>query len=127
KAIALAVSESGFARDPSGMAFPAAHAMFREFDLPFTAREQIDKVVNFECESHFPGDIDDLVVQHIVLRQTRDKSHLLAVAVRKDDLLDRLDILDEAGLDPMFVELDDFALYQALVGTGVHAEGRERA
>ena len=127
KAIALAVSESGFARDPSGMAFPAAHAMFREFDLPFTAREQIDKVVKFECESHFPGDIDDLVVQHIVLRQTRDKSHLLAVAVRKDDLLDRLDILDEAGLDPMFVELDDFALFHALVGTGVAAECGERA
>src|SRR5262245_60723790 len=57
KAIAKAVSESGFVRDPSAMAFPAAHAMFREFDLPFTTREQIEKVVKFECESHFPGDI----------------------------------------------------------------------
>ncbi len=127
RAIAEAVSASGFVRDPSGMAFPSAHAMFREFDLPFTARDQIEKVVKFECESHFPGDMEDLVVQHVVLRQTRDKSHLLAVAVRKDDLLDRLDILDESGLDPMFVELDDFALYHALVGTGVAGECGERA
>src|SRR5262245_5840852 len=57
-AIAEAVAESDFVRDPSAMAFPAAHAMFREFDLPFTTREQIEKVVKFECESHFPGDID---------------------------------------------------------------------
>jgi Tfp pilus assembly PilM family ATPase len=127
RAIAAAVSESDFVRDPSAMAFPAAHAMSREFDLPFTTREQIEKVVKFECESHFPGDIDDLVVQHFVLRQSRDKSHILAVGIRKDDLLDRLDILDEAGLDPMFVELDDFALWHALVGTGVAEECGERA
>ena len=127
KAIARAVSESGFATDPSGMSFPSAHAMFREFDLPFTAREQIDKVVKFESETQFPGDIEDVVVQHVVLRQSRDKSHLLAVAVRKDDLLDRLDILEESGLDPMFVELDDFALWHALVGTGVADECGERA
>ncbi|MBM3984257.1 MAG: hypothetical protein FJ296_00975 [Planctomycetes bacterium] len=127
KAIAAAMSEEGFASDPSGMAFPAAHAMSREFDLPFTAREQIDKVAHFECESHFPGDIDESVVQHVVLRQTRDKSHLLAVAVRKDELLDRLDILDESGLDPMFVELDDLAFYQALVSTGLAGSAGERA
>jgi Tfp pilus assembly PilM family ATPase len=125
--IAQAMSEEGFATDPSGMSFPAAHAMSREFDLPFTARDQIEKVVKFECESHFPGDIENLIVQHIVLRQTRDKSHLLAVAVRKDDLLDRLDILDESGLDPTFVELDDFALYHALIGTGVTRDCGERA
>lgn len=127
RAIAAAMKEADFATDPSGLAFPSAHAMYREFDLPFTAREQIEKVVKFECESHFPGDIDDVVVQHLVLRQTRDRSHLLAVAVRKDELLDRLDILDESGLDPMFAELDDFALFNALTVTGVAAESGERA
>ncbi len=127
KAIAAAMAEEGFASDPSGMAFPAAHAMFREFDLPFTAREQINKVVRFECESHFPGDIDESVVQHVVLRQSRDKSHLLALAVRKDELLDRLDILDESGLDPLLVELDDLAFYQALISTGLAEDSGERA
>ena len=127
RAIAAAMSDGDFASDPSGLAFPSAQAMSREFDLPFTARDQIEKVVKFEAESHFPGDIDEVIVQHLVLRQSRDKSHLLAVAVRKDDLLDRLDILDESGLDPMFAELDDFALYNALTATGVAAESGERA
>lgn len=127
RAIAQAMDEGGFRADPSGMAFPAAHAMFREFDLPFTAAEQIAKVVKFEAESHFPGDIEESVVQHLVLRQTRDKSRLLAMAVRKDELLDRLDILEESALDPMFVELDELAFFQALVCTGVAAECGERA
>ncbi len=122
KAIAEVMKEAGFATDPSAMAFDAGHAMFREFDLPFTNEEQIAKVVRFESESHFPGDIDEVVIQHVVLRKLRDKSHLLVAAVRKDDLLDRLDILEESGLDPQFVDIDVFAMYHALVGTGVADE-----
>jgi Tfp pilus assembly PilM family ATPase len=122
RAIAAAMKDAGFSNDPSAMAFDAAHAMFREFDLPFTNEEQIAKVVRFESESHFPGDIDDVIIQHIVLRKLRDKSHLLVVAVRKDDLLDRLDILEESGLDPQLVDIDVFAMYHALVGTGVADE-----
>jgi Tfp pilus assembly PilM family ATPase len=121
-AIDEALDEAGFPSDPSVMAFDAGHAMFREFDLPFTSDEQIAKVVRFESESHFPGDIDDYVIQHVVLRKTRDKSHLLVCGVKKDDLLDRFEILEEAGLDPMLVDIDDLALYQALLGTGVAAE-----
>jgi Tfp pilus assembly PilM family ATPase len=121
-AIDAALDDAGFPSDPSVMAFDAGHAMFREFDLPFTSDEQIAKVVRFESESHFPGDIDDYVLQHVVLRKTRDKSHLLVCGIKKDDLLDRFEILEEAGLDPMLVEIDDLALYQALIGTGVTAE-----
>ncbi|MHC5211025.1 MAG: type IV pilus biogenesis protein PilM [Planctomycetota bacterium] len=121
-AIDEALDDAGFPTDPSAMAFDAGHAMFREFDLPFTSDEQIAKVVRFESESHFPGDIDDYVIQHVVQRKTRDKSHLLVCGVKKDDLLDRLEILEEAGLDPMLVDIDDLALYQALIETGVAAE-----
>lgn len=124
-AIASAMKASGCATDPCVMSFDAGHAMFREFDLPFTNADQIAKVVRFEAESHFGGDIDDFVIQHLVLRKTRDKSHLLVVGIKKDDLLDRLDILDESSLDPMLVDVDGFALYNALVGTGV-AEEHER-
>jgi Tfp pilus assembly PilM family ATPase len=126
-AIAAAVKESGCARDPCAMAFDAGNAMFREFDLPFTNDDQIKKVMRFEAESHFGGDIDEFVIQHIVLRKSRDKSHLLVAGIKKDDLLDRLDILDESGLDPMSVEIDGFALYNALVATGIAGEHERMA
>jgi len=122
EAVARAVKEAGLTVDPSAMAFDAGNALFREFDLPFTSEEQVSKVVRFEAESHIPLDINDVVLQHLVLRTTRDRSHILAATVRKDDLLDRLDVLDEANIDPMFVEMDVFALYHALVATGVAAE-----
>jgi Tfp pilus assembly PilM family ATPase len=117
-AIAAAMKETGFVADPSGMAFDASSALFREFDLPFTNDEQVKKVVRFEAESHIPLDIDDVIMQHLVMRTTRDKSHILAAAIKKEDLLDRLDILDEANLDPMFVDMDVFSLLHALVATG---------
>lgn len=121
-AIAEAMKECGFASDPCGMAYDASSALFREFDLPFTNEEQVKKVVRFEAESHIPLDIDDVVMQHLVLRTTRDKSHILVAAAKKEDLLDRLDILDGANLDPMFVDMDVFALFHALVATGVAEE-----
>ncbi|MGQ0552377.1 MAG: pilus assembly protein PilM [Planctomycetota bacterium] len=121
-ALSDAMKECDFARDPCGMCFDGASATFREFDLPFTGNDQIEKVVHFESESHFQGDLDDFVIQHHVLRKTRDKSHILAVGVRKNELLDRLDILDESGLDPMFVDLDVYSLFNALVGTGLTRE-----
>ncbi|HZL98788.1 MAG TPA: pilus assembly protein PilM [Planctomycetota bacterium] len=121
-AIRKALREAKFTNDPCAMAFDASNAMFREFDLPFTNDDQIAKVVRFESESHVPGDIDAYVLQHLVLRKTRDKSHILVIAVKKDELLDRLDILDESGLDPMVVDIDDLALHNALVATGVAGE-----
>lgn len=122
EAIAEAADQAGVAVDPSAMSFDAGHALFREFSLPFTSDEQIEKVVRFEAESHIPLDIDDVVMQHLVLRKTRDKSHILAAAIRKDDLLDRFDVLEESAMDPMFVDMDVFALLNALHHTGVTAE-----
>jgi Tfp pilus assembly PilM family ATPase len=121
-ALAQGMKDSGISSEPSGMAYDAGHALFREFGLPFTNEEQVSKVVRFEAESHIPLDIDDVVLQHLVLRTARDKSHILVAAVTKEDLLDRFDILDEGDLDPMFVDIDVFALYQALVCTGVAEE-----
>jgi len=117
--IAEAVKDAGFRRDPTGMALDAGHALFREFDLPFTSDDQIQKVVRFEAEGYLPLPIDEVVVQHLVLRRTRDRSHLMIAAVEKEFLLDRFDVLGEADLDPMFVDLDVFALFHALVGTRV--------
>lgn len=122
EAIADAMDDARISTDPSAMAFDAGSALFREFNLPFTNDDQVNKVVRFEAESHIPLDIDDVVVQHVVLRKSRDKSHILAAAVKKEDLLDRFDILDASNLDPMFVEMDVFALYHALVGTGAAEE-----
>ena len=119
EAIAEVIDGQRFASDPSGMAHASSHSLFREFTLPFTNAEQIEKVVRFESESHIPLDIDDVVMQHLVLRKTRDKSHILAAAVKKDDLLDEFDVLEESNVDPMFVDMDVFALLHALVGSGV--------
>jgi Tfp pilus assembly PilM family ATPase len=121
-AIATAMKERGFTSDPCGMAYDASSALFREFDLPFTNDDQVNKVVRFEAESHIPLDIDDVIMQHLVLRKSRDRSRILVAAVKKEDLLDRLDILDGANLDPMFVDVDSFALLHALTATGVAAE-----
>src|SRR5690606_32559702 len=118
-----AMSEAKVSREPVAMAWASDHTIFRELDLPFTGDEQIRRVIKYETESHLLNcDIDDVVVSSYKLREERDKSHLMVMAVRKDHLLNRFEILARAGLDPLVVDLDVMSTFNAISGLGYAAE-----
>ncbi|MEW6742044.1 MAG: hypothetical protein AB1486_04725 [Planctomycetota bacterium] len=108
-----------FSREPSAVALDSRSCVFREIDLPFTGDEQIRKVIKYEVEGHLPqSDVGEMVVAYKRLGQHRDKSRLMVMAVPKRAVLDRLAATQAAGVDPLHVELDLTALYNALSGLG---------
>ena len=116
-------SKNKISREPVAMSWDSAHTIFRELNLPFTGAEQIRKVIKYEAESHLLNcDIDDVVVSHYTLREERDKSHLMVMAARKDQLLNRFDILGRAGVDPLMVDLDVMAAFNTLDALGYTKE-----
>lgn len=107
--------EHDFATDPIGMSWDASLTTFRDLDLPFTGLEQLRKVIKYEAESHLHNcDIEDVVVSFYKLSETPDKSHLMLMAARKDHLLNRIETLQEIGVDPMMIDLDGLAMFNAL-------------
>ena len=121
--VGKAFSKNKIAREPIAMSWDSDHTIFREMDLPFTSYDQISKVIKYEAESHLLNcDIDDVVVSFYKLREERDKSHLLVMAVRKDQLLNRFDVLGRAGVDPIQVDLDVMAAFNALSAIGYTEE-----
>ena len=109
----------GATRDPAGAAFDSKDCTVREMELPFSADDQIQKVLKFEAESHLHlVDIDDVVVTYQKLTADRGGSRLLVMAYEKALILERFALLEQVGVDPQFVDVHLTALFTALIRTG---------
>lgn len=121
--ITKAFAKGKIAREPLAMSWDSDLTVFREMNLPFTGHDQIQKVIKYEAESHLHNcDIDDVVVTFYKLSEERDKSHLLVMAARKDQLLNRFEVLARGGIDPIMVDLDVMASFNALSAVGYTEE-----
>lgn len=94
-------------------------AVLREVALPFKNEEQIRKTVRFELESLIHNhSIDDLLVAHYKTGETDKGTSLLAAAVPKDVVGRTLKIFEKAGVDPVAVDLDACAVFNAAQHAG---------
>jgi len=110
------------ARIPRGRivcALDSGDAILREVNLPFKNEDQIRKTVRFEMESLIHNyTIEQLVVGHYKTGETDKGSHLLAAAVPKTVIAERLKLYREAGVDPAALDLDVCAVFSAMLRAG---------
>ena len=114
---ALAASKLGKARPVASL--DSGLALLREVSLPFKGDEQVRKTVRFEMESLIHNyAIEQLVVAHVKTGETDKGTMLLAAAVPKDRLGAHLKIHQNAGADPVAVDLDVAAVFNAMHRAG---------
>jgi len=100
-------------------ALDSGDAILREVSLPFKGDEQIRKTVRFEMESLIHNyTIEQLVVAHYKTDETDKGSVLLAAAVPKTVVASRLKLYQEAGVDPVALDLDVCAVFGAMLHAG---------
>ena len=93
----------------------SSHAIIRELTLPFSNMDQLRAVVPQEIESMIHTHaLEDLVVDFYRTDETETGSQILAAAIPKTDIKERLDLLREAALDPVALDLDIGGLFNAL-------------
>ncbi len=98
----------------------AQEAVMREIVVPFTREDQISKTIKFQAENYFHStSIDDLVIEWLKFAEVEGKSKLLVAGVKKAHIERRLRFLEECGIDPVAVDLDIAALYNAYHDAGV--------
>lgn len=99
-----------------GAVMPGSKLAFRPVELPFTDRGQIEKTLPFTIEGEVPYDLEDMVLGW---RSTKleDKSRVMAVLAREDDVTDLLDELVGLDLDPRTV-VPDGELYAEYANEG---------
>lgn len=92
----------------------AKDCIMREISVPFTKDEQISKTVFFEAENYFTGfDLENTVLDHIKTGESEGSSSLIVSALNHDTIEAHLELLKTASLDPVAVDLDTCALFNA--------------
>lgn len=86
----------------------------RYVKLPKLSRKELALTLNVEAEPYIPFDIKDVNLTYYILNDVMEegqpKMDTVLVAAKKDAIKDKIDILSAAGLDPLIIDVDSFAL-----------------
>jgi type IV pilus assembly protein PilM len=80
--------------------------------LPQMSEEELNESIKFEAEQYIPFDIEDVNLDFQILgqREEEDQMDVMIVAVKKDKINEYVSVVREAGLNPVIVDVDAFAL-----------------
>ncbi len=107
------------ARGRLAASLDSGDAVVRELTLPFKGDDQIKKTYRFELESLIHNyAIEDLVCDYFKVAETDKGATILAAAVPRRVVEERLAVFAKAGLDPAALDLDVAALFNAIVHAG---------
>ncbi len=84
----------------------------KRIPLPQMTEEELSESIKFEAEQYIPFDIEDvnLDFQIIGFREEGNQMDVLVVAVKKDKINEYVSVARDAGLNPVIVDVDAFAI-----------------
>jgi type IV pilus assembly protein PilM len=100
--------------------------IIKKIKMPIMSQEELSEKIQEEAEEYIPFDIDDVTMDFQILRQpgqisgamddpeSKDKMEVLLVAVQREIIEARMEILEGAGLKPVIMDLDVFAMMNAV-------------
>ncbi|MFQ5671850.1 MAG: type IV pilus assembly protein PilM [Nitrospinales bacterium] len=101
--------------------------IIKKIKLPIMSSEELSEKIREEAEQYIPFNIDDVSMDYQILKTVDQKTarpddsddsdqdlmEVLLVAAQKETIDNRMEILGEAGLKPVIVDLDVFAMMNA--------------
>ena len=78
----------------------------RSLTVPLRGRSRVAAAVRFELEPYLAFPIEELIIDHNVIREVDGQTEVLTVGMRKAFLEESLRVLVEAGIDPDGIGID---------------------
>lgn len=92
----------------------AGHAsvIIRRITVPEMSEEELTESIKFEAEQYVPFDVEDVNIDFQIFGPTDEPGQMevLLVAVKKDVINEYVSVAKEAGLKPVIVDVNAFAL-----------------
>ena len=113
KAIRHAVSQAEVDERDAVIAVSGRELIVKQLQLPQVSPKELDDAILLEAEHHIPFAIDEVYLDYQVVRRATNGSHtmdVLLVAVKKSKVNEYVAVVEEAGLNPVVVDVDAFAL-----------------
>jgi type IV pilus assembly protein PilM len=89
----------------------------KKISLPFMTEAELEESIQWESERYIPFDINDVNIDFQILgsdAENPDVMEVILVAAKKDIINDYVSVIMEAGLNPVIVDVDAFALENML-------------
>ncbi len=90
--------------------------IIKKISLPRMSQEELDENIQWEAEQYIPFDVKDVNIDVQILDAGADANgqmSVLLVAAKKDMINDYTAVVNEAGLIPVIVDVDAFAVQNA--------------
>lgn len=86
--------------------------IIKRISLPEMSEEELSESIKFEAEQYVPFDIEDVNLDFQILgpKEEPGQMDVILVAVKKDIINEYISVVKEAGLNPVIVDIDAFAL-----------------
>jgi type IV pilus assembly protein PilM len=89
----------------------------KKIALPFMTVAELEESIQWEAERYIPFDINDVNIDFQIFGSSPDNPDLMdvvLVAAKKDIINDYVSVIMEAGLNPVVIDIDSFALENML-------------
>jgi type IV pilus assembly protein PilM len=89
----------------------------KKITLPFMTEAELNESIQWEAERYIPFDINDVNIDFHTLGSSSENAELMdviLVAAKKDIINDYQSVILEAGLNPVIIDTDSFALENML-------------
>lgn len=94
----------------------SGHAVIvRRVTMPRMDEDELRESIVWEAEEYIPFDVDDVNLDFAILEENDDDNEMdvVLVAAKRDRIDEFMAVIEEAGRDPVVVDVDAFALQNA--------------
>jgi type IV pilus assembly protein PilM len=87
----------------------------KRVNLPQMTREELEDQIQWEAEQYIPFDVNEVNLDFQILDSNEDEGQMdvLLVAAKKDLIDDYVQVISEAGLNPVAIDVAGFAIQNA--------------
>jgi type IV pilus assembly protein PilM len=111
------IREHKIKRKQACMGLSGHSVIVKKISLPEMSEDELEESIHWEAEQYIPFDIDDVNLDFQILETMEPteegKMDVLLVAVKKDKIDEYTSVVIQAGMNPVIVDLDAFALQNA--------------
>ncbi len=105
-----AVARAGVKATDATISISGRELIVKKVQLPKATPREVADAIQLEAEHHIPFAIDEVFLDYQVVRESGNSMELILVAAKKSKVAEYFAVAEEAGVNPVIVDLDGFAL-----------------
>ena len=111
------LKESGIRATGATCAISGSQVIVRQVQFPKMPRSTLRKSIKYEASKYISSSTEDSIVEFEILGDAEDpgQMNVMLVATPRDMVDSRVSVIESAGLEPLVIDIEAFALIRSLV------------